>query len=140
MTTVDEADRLTRRGVPIDPTLRILAVATLVNTMGNGVLMTTSALYFTHVIGLSPTQVGAALAVAAAVALLCQVPSANRCSSTMPPGCYAVLGLANVLSRISQRSHNSLIQSMPRALPSGASPTGPLRHRIPRFYSCGTPG
>jgi hypothetical protein len=37
--------------------------------MGNGALMTTSALYFTHVVGLAPTQVGAALAVAAAVAL-----------------------------------------------------------------------
>jgi len=74
VTTVHEADRLTRRGVPLDPTLRVLAVATLVNTMGNGALMTTSALYFTHVIGLAPTQVGAALAVAAAVALFCQVP------------------------------------------------------------------
>ena len=74
MTTLHEADRLTRRGVPLDPTLRVLAVATLVNTMGNGALMTTSALYFTHVIGLAPTQVGAALAVAAAVALFCQVP------------------------------------------------------------------
>jgi len=55
VTTVHEADRLTRRGVPLDPTLRVLAVATLVNTMGNGALMTTSALYFTHVIGLAPT-------------------------------------------------------------------------------------
>src|SRR5919107_51207 len=58
----------------MDPTLRVLAVATLVNTMGNGALLTTSALYFTHVIGLAPTQVGTALAVAAAVALFCQVP------------------------------------------------------------------
>src|SRR4051794_1805210 len=74
MTTVPETERLTRRGVPTDPTLRVLAVATLVNTMGNGALLTTSALYFTHVIGLAPTQVGAALAVAAAVALFCQVP------------------------------------------------------------------
>jgi len=74
MTTAEKSDRLTRRGVPTDPTLRVLAVATLVNTIGNGALMTTSALYFTHVVGLAPTQVGAALAVAAAVALFCQVP------------------------------------------------------------------
>ena len=74
MTTAEKSDRLTRRGVPTDPTLRVLAVATLVNTIGNGALMTTSALYFTHVVGLAPTQVGAALAVAAAVGLFCQVP------------------------------------------------------------------
>ena len=74
MTTAQERDRLTRRGVPTDPTLRVLALATLVNTMGNGALMTTSALYFTRVVGLAPTQVGTALAVAAAVALFCQVP------------------------------------------------------------------
>ena len=74
MTTAPETERLTRRGIPTDPTLRVLAVATLVNTMGSGALMTTSALYFTHVVGLAPTQVGAALAVAAAVALFCQVP------------------------------------------------------------------
>lgn len=72
MTTT--AEPLTRRGIPVDPTLRVLAVATLVNTMGNGALMTTSALYFTHVVGLTPAQVGTALAAAAAVALVSQVP------------------------------------------------------------------
>lgn len=74
VTTVPEAEPLTRRGLPTDPALRVLAGATLVNTMGNGALVTTSALYFTHVVGLAPTQVGTALAVAAAVALFCQVP------------------------------------------------------------------
>ncbi len=74
MSTVEPPDRLTRRGVPIDPTLRVLAAATLVNTMGNGAVVTTAALYFTRVLGLTPTQVGIALAVAAAVALFCQVP------------------------------------------------------------------
>ena len=66
--------RLTARGVPSDPNLRVLAVATLVNTVGNGALTTTFALYFTHVVGLSATQVGTALSVAALVGLLVQVP------------------------------------------------------------------
>ncbi len=70
----DTTERLTHRGVPADPSLRILAVATLVNTVGNGALMTTFALYFTHVVGLSATQVGVALSVAALVGLLVQVP------------------------------------------------------------------
>ncbi len=51
-------------GGPGRPDLRILAVATLVNAFGNGALMTTFALYFTHVVGLSATQVGVALSVA----------------------------------------------------------------------------
>ena len=65
---------LTVRGVPTDPHLRVLALATLVNTLGNGALTTTFALYFTHVIGLRATQVGLALSVAALVGLLVQVP------------------------------------------------------------------
>ena len=66
MDTVDSADGgvgrppapLTVRGVPTDPNLRVLALATLVNTLGNGALTTTFALYFTHVVGLRATQVG----------------------------------------------------------------------------------
>ena len=65
---------LTVRGVPSDPNLRVLALATLVNTVGNGALTTTFALYFTHVVGLRATQVGLALSVAALVGLLVQVP------------------------------------------------------------------
>ncbi|MEP6632336.1 MAG: MFS transporter [Lapillicoccus sp.] len=72
--TTQEGGRLTRRGVPVDGTLRVLAAATLVNTMGNGAVMTTAALYFTRVVGVTPTQVGLALAVAAVVSLFCQVP------------------------------------------------------------------
>ena len=53
---VDDGPRpLTVNGVPEDPNLRIMAGATLVNTIGNGALMTTFALYFTRVVGLRPT-------------------------------------------------------------------------------------
>ena len=67
-------ERLSRRGVPVDPHLRVLARATLVNTVGNGALTTTFAPHTTHVVGRTATQVGTALSVAAAVALFCQVP------------------------------------------------------------------
>src|SRR3954464_8419301 len=66
--------RLTRRGVPLDPNLRVLSVATLVNTAGNGAMMTTFALYFTHSVGIPATQVGLALSVAAVSGMLFQVP------------------------------------------------------------------
>jgi len=44
----DAAGRLTVRGIPVDPNLRVLAVATLVNTVGNGALMTTRNAVLTH--------------------------------------------------------------------------------------------
>jgi MFS family permease len=69
--------RLTVRGVPVDPNLRIMAVATLVNTFGNGALMTTFALYFTRVVGLRPTQVGLALSAGALAGLMVQLPAGH---------------------------------------------------------------
>ena len=53
--------RLTRRGVPIDPTLRVLALGALVNRASGGAVFTTFALYFTRHVGLGATQVGLAL-------------------------------------------------------------------------------
>jgi MFS family permease len=68
---------LTRRGVPIDPTLRVLALGTLVNRASGGAVFTTFALYFTRHVGLAPAQVGIALSVAAAVAAVAQVPGGH---------------------------------------------------------------
>ena len=73
----DSSRRLTARGIPIDPSLRIMAGATLVNTFGNGALMTTFALYFTRVVGLSPTQVALAFTAGAFAGLLVQVPAGH---------------------------------------------------------------
>jgi MFS family permease len=64
-------------GVPVDPNLRILGAATLVNTFGNGALVTTFALYFTRVVGLRPTQVALALSAGALAGLLVQVPAGH---------------------------------------------------------------
>ena len=65
---------LSHKGIPIDPNLRILAGATLVNTMGNGAITTTFALYFTRLVHIPAAQVGLALSAAAVVALFVQVP------------------------------------------------------------------
>lgn len=66
--------RLTRRGVPTDPTLRILALGTLVNRASGGAVFTTFALYFTRHVGLSAPQVGVALSIAAVAGAVAQVP------------------------------------------------------------------
>jgi hypothetical protein len=68
---------LTRRGIPIDPTLRVLALATLVNRASSGAVFTTFALYFTRHVGLSATQVGVALSIAAAISAVAQVPGGH---------------------------------------------------------------
>ena len=68
---------VTRRGLPTDRNLRVLALGTFVNRMGGGATVTTFALYFTRHVGLSPGQVGLALSVAAAAGLVAQVPAGH---------------------------------------------------------------
>lgn len=63
---------------------RILAVSTLVNTLGNGLFFTTSALFFTRSVGLSVRQVGVGLTVAGLVGLLANVP-AGRLAEILGP-------------------------------------------------------
>ena len=54
-----------------------MATATLVNTFGNGLFMTASALFYTRSIGLTPTQVGVGLTVAGLAALLVGIPAGH---------------------------------------------------------------
>ena len=63
-----------RRLVPSDPVVRRLATATLVNTFGNGLLFTLSALYFTRIVGLPIAQVGLGLTIAGGLGVLAGVP------------------------------------------------------------------
>ncbi|WP_407915480.1 MFS transporter [Kitasatospora sp. NE20-6] len=58
-----------------DPTVRRLAAVTLVNTLGNGLLMTLGALYFTRVLGFGLGQVGIALTAAGLCGVLVGVPA-----------------------------------------------------------------
>ncbi|MCU1591444.1 MAG: putative arabinose efflux permease, family [Frankiales bacterium] len=53
---------------------RLLALATFVNTLGNGLFYTGSVLFFTRSVGLSPGQVGLGLTLAGAAGLLAGIP------------------------------------------------------------------
>jgi MFS family permease len=66
-----------RRFIPVDPILRTFALATLINTFGNGLFMTIEVIYFTTVVGLSPTKVALALSIAGGVSLLFSVPAGH---------------------------------------------------------------
>lgn len=75
--TETEPAPLTRRGIPLDPNLRVLALGSFANRFGGGAVMTTSALYFTRQVGLSPAEVAFALSTAGIVGLLVQVPAGH---------------------------------------------------------------
>ncbi|MFG2039893.1 MFS transporter [Dactylosporangium sp. NPDC048998] len=61
--------KLPPRGTP-----RILMVATLVNTFGNGAYLTTSALFLTRSVGLTPAQVAVGLMIAAVAGMALTTP------------------------------------------------------------------
>lgn len=85
---------LTRRGIPVDPRLRNLALGTFVNRAGAGATVTTFALYFTRVVGLSAAQVGLALSVAAGAGLLAQVPAGHLGDVRGPREVMSVMTIA----------------------------------------------
>ncbi|MFJ6752098.1 MFS transporter [Streptomyces sp. NPDC091266] len=66
--------RLRDTVLPAPGTPRLLATSWLVNTVGSGLYLPTSALYFTHVAGLPVARVGIGLTVAGLVALTGSVP------------------------------------------------------------------
>lgn len=68
---------LTKKVVPQDRTLRILAGSTLINTFGNGLFMTVDVIYFTTIVGLSPAQVALAISIAGGLAMTLSVPSGH---------------------------------------------------------------
>lgn len=76
---------------------RILAIASLVNTLGNGLFYTASALFLTRSVGLSVHQVGLGLTVAGAVGLIANVP-AGRIAELYGP--REVLVVATVLAGV----------------------------------------
>jgi hypothetical protein len=66
--------RLTRRGIPLDPHLRVLGAIALVDTLGRGATMTTVAIYFTHVIGMPATSVAFAIGLGAFTEFVLSTP------------------------------------------------------------------
>ena len=75
--TLHEAPPLTRRGIPLERDLRVLAIGSFANRFGAGAVMTTSALYFTRQVGFSAAEVALALSVAAIVGIVVQVPAGH---------------------------------------------------------------
>lgn len=77
MTVGGESEGLTRRGIPLDPQLRVLAIGAFATRFGSGAVMTTSAIYFTRHLGFSVSEVALAVSVAAAAALLVALPAGH---------------------------------------------------------------
>ncbi|WP_309232186.1 MFS transporter [Micromonospora tarensis] len=81
---------------PLPPAgrLRTLSLATLANTVGTGLWVTGAALYLTRAVGLTPTEVGFGLTVAALVGLTASVPLGGLADRRDPRTLRAVLQLA----------------------------------------------
>ncbi len=68
---------LTRRGIPLDPQLRVLAIGSFATRFGGGAVMTTSAIFFTRQQGFTPAEVAFGVSVAAAAALVVALPAGH---------------------------------------------------------------
>ncbi|MPY62207.1 MFS transporter [Streptomyces spongiae] len=77
---------------------RVLALAQLTASVGDGAYYVTSALYFTHVVGLSPARVGLGLTIAWAVGSLVGVPLGRLADRRGPRGAAVLLALATGLA------------------------------------------
>ncbi|MFJ8692166.1 MFS transporter [Streptomyces roseolilacinus] len=73
---------------------RTLALAQLGNSVGDGAYYVTSALYFTHVVGLAPARIGLGLTVAWAVGSVVGVPLGRVADRRGPRGTAVLLALA----------------------------------------------
>ncbi|MFF1798445.1 MFS transporter, partial [Kitasatospora sp. NPDC058263] len=82
------------RSVPPAGARRTLAAAQLISSIGDGAYFTCSALYFTHVVGLSPARLGLGLAVAWAIGSLAGVPLGHLADRRGPRGTAVLLALA----------------------------------------------
>ncbi|WP_344428232.1 MFS transporter [Amycolatopsis minnesotensis] len=79
--------------VPPAGPARVLAVAQLTNSVGDGAYYVTSALYFTRVIGLSPAQVGLGLTISWAAGFLAATPLGHLADRHGPRATSILLAL-----------------------------------------------
>jgi len=82
------------RFVPPAGPPRMLALAQLTNSIGDGAYYVCSALYFTRIVSLSPTQVGLGLTLGWAVGSLAGVPLGALADRRGPRGTASLLALA----------------------------------------------
>ena len=83
--------------LPQDRAQRTMAVATFVNTIGNGMYMTVMVMYFTRSVGLPASQVGLGLTVAGLFGLVAGVPVGHLADRRGPREVSVVLGLLSGL-------------------------------------------
>ncbi len=73
----DDATDPIGRIFPRQRVVRLLATSTLVNTFGNGLFLTLSALFFTRIVGLSVGHVGVGLTIAGGLGVLVGIPAGH---------------------------------------------------------------
>ncbi|MFK8909119.1 MFS transporter [Streptomyces sp. YS-3] len=85
---------------PVSPAgpRRLLALAQLTNSVGDGAYLVTSALYFTRVVGLAPARIGLGLTLAWAVGSVAGVPLGRLADRRGPRGTAVLLALATSAS------------------------------------------
>ncbi len=89
---------MTNALVPPAGPQRVLALAQLTNSVGDGAYYVTSALYFTHVVGLTPARVGLGLTLAWAFGSLVGVPLGRLADRRGPRGTAVLLATATALA------------------------------------------
>ncbi|GAA2998945.1 hypothetical protein GCM10017559_19540 [Streptosporangium longisporum] len=77
---------------------RVLALAQLANSIGDGAYYVCSALYFIRIVGLSPAQVGFGLTLAWAVGFVASVPLGHLADRRGPRGTAVLLAVATALA------------------------------------------
>lgn len=82
--------RLKNAALPKESAIRILSLATLINTFGNGLFMTIEVIYFTLYVGLTPAQVGLGLSLGGGVSLLFNIPAGHLADRFGPRDITAV--------------------------------------------------
>lgn len=104
---------MTSRLVPHDPMTRRLTLATLVNTFGNGLFMTTSALFFTRSVGLSVGQVGLGMTIAGGFGVAATVPAGHLADRWDPRKLFVVLALIEAAGMLSYSRVHSMATFLP---------------------------
>ena len=88
------------RAIGITGPPRVLSIAQLTDSIGLGGYLVCSALYFTRIVGLTPTQVGFGLTVGWAVGFLAGVPLGHLADRRGPRGVAMLLAVTTALALV----------------------------------------
>jgi MFS family permease len=133
------------------PPQRLLTLAQLSNSVGDGAYYTTSALYFTQAVGLAPARVGLGLTIGWAVGSLAGLPLGRLADRRGPRGTAVLLALATglavasftlvrgflpfVLAACAYAAAQSGLAAARQALLAGLVPTGQRTRLLARLQS-----